>query len=536
MSCSAEAYRHEADAEVYDILAAKRSLALGRDAENVPFRVEEKENRLRKQLEARIAKGETPKVTITLAEALEIAAENSRDFQDQKERLFNAALGLTGQRNRYATIFRGTSDATVNGTGDDTAGGSVRSSLTASKILASGANILGSFVNSFFRVFTTGGGWNTSSLLNLSITQPLLRGFGSEVTLEPLTQAERDAVYAIRNYERFRRTFCVQIVSTYLNVLEQENAMQNNEANYRSLQENERRTAKTAEGGRLPKFQVDQATQQALAAQDRLIGAQTRLATLLDRFKITLGLPTDIELTLQADALEQLRALGVSAVALDESKAVQLALQNRLDLRNAHEQVVDAERMTRVAADALRLGLDLSAGANVANKDPKKAARLDWKRIEWQAGLALDLPLNRVNERNAYRRSLIALAAERRRLSLLEDSVKQAVRDALRAVQAANRSYAIQQNAVNLATERVKSTTMLIDAGRASTRDYLEAEQSLLQSQNALTNALVDYVINKLGLLRDLELLSVGSTGLSLDMSTLNRWNAATPGTAKERK
>ena len=44
---------------------------------------------------------------------LQVAAENSRQFQDQKERLYLSALSLTGQRNRYSTIFSGSSDPSV---------------------------------------------------------------------------------------------------------------------------------------------------------------------------------------------------------------------------------------------------------------------------------------------------------------------------------------------------------------------------------------------------------------------------------------
>src|SRR5262249_58455554 len=55
---------------------------------------------------------------------------------------------------------------------------------------------------------------NTSlGALTLELSQPLLRGGGYAVTLEPLTQAERNLLYAIRNYGRFRKIFYVAIAS-----------------------------------------------------------------------------------------------------------------------------------------------------------------------------------------------------------------------------------------------------------------------------------------------------------------------------------
>ena len=528
--CSAEAYRLAADEEVYGILADKRQEALGPKAQKVLFEVEAKKNALRQQLEERIAKGETPKLQLTAARALEIAAENSRDFQDQKERLYLSALALTGQRNRFSTIFGAGSSGTVSGVGNPNgpnpgSQGNVRSDASASKILASGARVLGSFVNNFFRVFTRGGGWDVSSLLGLSITQPLLEGFGREVTLEPLTQAERNTVYSIRNFERFRRTFVVTVLQDYLAILESRNSLENQLANLESLKLSAERTQALADAGRLPKFQVDQAQQSKLSTENGVINTRANLQQRLDSFKIRLGLPMDVELELDDGVLEQLRALGVQELSLTEGQATKLAFERRLDWFNSVAQVEDAERGVRVAANALKLGLDISAGVEVPNVNDKKAFKFDWKRFEWELGLDINLPLNKVNERNTYRQAMLGFDAERRAHSLLEDNIKEGLRRALRDVEASLRRYRINENAVQLAQFRVDSTKELIDAGRAQTRDFLESQSALLRAQNDLTSALVDYVLNKLRLLRDLEMLNVGKAGLELDLNELKRWS-----------
>lgn len=527
--CSADAYRLEADRAVYEILSSKRVAALGTDVALVDFRVEAAQNNLRSRLLEQIAHGDLPKVEVTLERALEVAAENSRDFQNQKERLYLAALSLTGQRNRYDVIFSGGSGASLDGTATTRDQARLDSDVSASRILATGANVFGSFVNSFFKTFVSSGGWDTSSLLSLSITQPLLRGLGSEVTLEPLTQAERSTVYAIRTYERFRRTFCVSVISEYLGVLQQQNNLSNQNASYDSLQRSTQRSLWLAMAGRTPKFEVDQAEQREFSAEDRRIAADASVRRLLDRFKVTLGLPLEIDLILDSGVLAALEGLGVGHLSLSEAEATTLAFARRLDWQNAVDQVVDAARKTRVAADALRLGLDLSGGISASPSDEKKPWTLDFSKMDWDIGLELDLPLNRVPERNTYRQSLISLDAERRDYSFLEDSIKQAVRNALRDVDAAHRSYEIQQKSVALAKDRVNSTKALVEAARAITRDYLESEDDLLASQNALTGSLVNYVVSKLSLLRDLELLDVGSKGLSIDLEALRRWVVASP-------
>jgi outer membrane protein TolC len=64
---------------------------------------------------------------------------------------------------------------------------------------------------------------------------------------------------------------------------------------------------------------------------------------------------------------------------------------------------------------------------------------------------------------------------------------------------------------MTLAKRRVESTTLLLEAGKASTRDRLEAESALVRARNGTTLALVDYASARLALLSDVGILAVGS-------------------------
>ncbi|MDP6519433.1 MAG: TolC family protein, partial [Planctomycetota bacterium] len=127
---------------------------------------------------------------------------------------------------------------------------------------------------------------------------------------------------------------------------------------------------------------------------------------------------------------------------------------------------------------------------------------------------ALDGPLDRLAERNAYRAQLISLAAAERDLVASEDSIVAGVRDALRGVGNSRQSHAIQRGAVHLARRRVESAQLNLDAGRASTRDWLEAREALLEAENAASAALIDYTLARLDLYLQLEVLVVDSAGL----------------------
>jgi outer membrane protein TolC len=55
---------------------------------------------------------------------------------------------------------------------------------------------------------------------------------------------------------------------------------------------------------------------------------------------------------------------------------------------------------------------------------------------------------------------------------------------------------------------------MLIEEGRVSTRDLLEAQDALLEAQNNVTAALVDHIVAKLSFYRDIGVLQVKPDGM----------------------
>ncbi|MDF1703045.1 MAG: TolC family protein, partial [Planctomycetota bacterium] len=87
------------------------------------------------------------------------------------------------------------------------------------------------------------------------------------------------------------------------------------------------------------------------------------------------------------------------------------------------------------------------------------------------------------------------------------------VRAAYRTLAETQRSYEIQEESARLAERRVESTQLLLELGRARTRDRLEAETARLTARNAVTAALVDHALARLALERDVGTLRVDAQG-----------------------
>jgi outer membrane protein TolC len=316
----------------------------------------------------------------------------------------------------------------------------------------------------------------------------------------------------MRRFVRFQRTFFVGVYTEYFRVLESRQVLRNELVNYENLTRALERAEAMAEAGRLPEFQVDQTRQDVLSARDRLERAQQRYHESLDDFKLTLALPTEAHIVLDLAELKALEETEPTPLPYSRDYARQVALRQRLDLRTAEGQVVDANRKVEVAINQLRPGLDVVLRADTATEDTKPLKFAGYKNA-YSAALELDLPLERTSERNAFRRRLIQAQAALRGHEELRDTVVQQVRNRWRAYLRARRSYEIQSRSVELARSRVESTSMLLEAGRANTRDMLEAREALLGARNALVQAVVDYKVARLELARDMDILTVHPDG-----------------------
>jgi outer membrane protein TolC len=490
---------------------------------------------------------------ISLLDALQIGARNSRDYQAQKERVFQSALALDLARNEFRTVFTMQADSSLtrNIEADENtlaAGGTAGVGRT----LKNGLDISAALAIDLVQLLP--GVFGRTLTADPSVSIPLLRGAGRHIVTEPLTQAERSVIYRMWEFERYKRSFAVTVARDYYDVLRQMDSVKNNENNYRSAIQSARWSRRQADAGRIPEIEVDQAVQRELSSRNSWISAQASLKDRLDAFKMSIGLPVDALIELDPNDLVQLgqranqyletmRAAkttaaetvppadarvslvqptkeGAGPYEIDETLAVRLALENRLDLRVANGEVYDAQRQVVVAADDLRATLTAGANARLVAND--NDGSLGFESHQYSGLLTLDLPIDprsRTRERNNYRTSLINLEAATRSVQELEDQVKLAIRGELRTLLESRESLKIQAQSVVVAEKRVRSAGLFLEAGRAQIRDLLEAQDALLSAQNSLTAAVVNYRTAELQFQRDLDVLEVNEQGLWREFS-----------------
>jgi outer membrane protein TolC len=381
------------------------------------------------------------------------------------------------------------------------------------RLLATGTLIGAKISSAWLDVLTGNLKEGLASILTATVFQPLLRGNDRKVVLENLTQAERDTLYQIRSFNRFRKIFVVSVITQYYQVLQKHELVKIAEANYNALAGLYGTVEKLTNAGRLSTFELDRVRQEMVKARDIHVQARKEYESLLDLFKITLGVPTTAEFRLDEDVLQVLKTKDVRNLDFNEDQAIEIALFRRLDLSNSADVVLDAQRKVYVAADALRADLNITGMANVSS--PRQGSRQTLQNVDdYNLDFELNLPLDRVAEQNIYRKALITLNLQQREYDLAADTIKLEVRQAYRDFAEAVERIKLQSEAVTVAQERLRKTSLLMQYGRASSRRVLDAQDSLFEAQNEAVKALVNYAVATLNFYRDTEALQVRPDGM----------------------
>lgn len=230
---------------------------------------------------------------------------------------------------------------------------------------------------------------------------------------------------------------------------------------------------------------------------------------------------------------------------LDETlqAVVRTALTDRLDLMNTRAVVTDAWRQLAIFANALLGTFDVAYHLD-GRTPPNQAKPLAFSgsRTRHQLIFNTELPLVRKVERNNYRASLIAYQRERRNLMAVEDQIANAVRSELRSLRVLLANYKIQQRAVDLAYQQVENALEAFNAppepgGKqndpvALTNQLLQQQASLVRQQNQLYTFWINFLLTRLQLYLDLELMPVDPRGVWIDELATRERPAADTGTA----
>jgi outer membrane protein TolC len=513
--CTADGYAREADRAVDEILRDGTERTLGGRRETVLLPEEKREPAPPPEpvVPADPSSADPPAAAQAPAPEVEgpVARPGARDRDRDEPRPHRAQgvavpdrLSLTGTRHAYSPLVAAALTYLFAGssTGPESHGAAFDASI--SKILPTGGNLTLAGATGF----STLGEDSFSSSARIRLTQPLLRGAGHEVAYEALTQAERSLVYAIRDYELYREDFSIDVARRFYDLVQQKQSTENQRRNLEGVVFGRKQADALFQVGRTNELEVLRARRSELTSENDLIEAEESYHLALDQFRIFLGLPESRRIDVADEEPEFV------PVRWDVASAVEVALANRLDLLNRQEQLEDAERGVRIAKNGLLPDLDLTLDYGRSGASDPSFAHQDLDDASYSAALSFGIPIDRVNERNAYRSSQIDLAQAQRSYAEFHDSLEVGVQSTFRELERRKKSLEIQTQLIADQERNVKIAQLRFEQGNFSNRDVVEAQQSLLDARNALINEQVDYEIARLRLLKDLGILFIDEKGM----------------------
>jgi outer membrane protein TolC len=527
-SCSPEMYHNRADRETYTALFDKTP-----DVDNVELDdvvltetpvmdlSKLKNSEVGAEFLGDMASYEKNSKVLALDDALGKSVTNGREYLTAKERVFLSALDLTLARYRLAPIFSaggaGTRTTDSRTAKIETGMSDLVSTNTFSRhqgagfnmLYKTGARVSADFTQDFLRIMTGNRSLNESDLA-VSLVQPLLQGGGTTVTLEALTQEERNVLYDLRGFADFRRDFIVAVVSDYYGVLRSRDRVRNNYVAFQGFVKNVEREEAFAGEGKRTQNQLGRLRQAKLSSESRWIDAIRIYQTQLDQFKLKIGIPVASRLILDD---RELKRLTIEDPPLTREQAVEIALVTRPDLATAADQVDDAERQIKVAQNGLLPGLDLALDYQPVSDPGDTTPGINWDRRRWSSSVDLDLPLDRKAERNIYRSSFVGLDRAKRFRELANEQARLEIYDAWRSLEQEKKDFELSEQGVALAARRLEEQVLLAELGRGDARDLVDAQEDLVDAQNQRTATVVDHTLARLRLWRDMGILYIKSDG-----------------------
>ena len=374
---------------------------------------------------------------LSLGQIVEQALLNSRDFQTQKETLYLVALSLSQERFAYVRKFSaGGNGGSIEGGNFRTNGQTVEtlnisSSLQVDRMLATGGDILAQFANNILLTFDGPAGFtaDVSSSILIDFVQPLIQ---VDVQFESLTQAERDLVFAARDFARFRKSFFFDFASDYYDLIASFRQVEINAQNYfltctRAFKQAEAEYA----AGIVPRVQVDQVEQSLLNGRGQLIGTCNSLEQSLDSLKISIGLPTETPINIDLTELNELTRLDQLSVSADSTNRVLKRLSAATEKPDRSELASTAAVLLDRLIDAIELGGESQQGSQQLQDYEKQRAsflmdfaRLNADRIgtELESQLNSDAPSEPLifQRATAYCKSLLSLTDRQLQVAKLE--------------------------------------------------------------------------------------------------------------------
>lgn len=328
----------------------------------------------------------------------------------------------------------------------------------------------------------------------VTLSQPLLRGFGRNTARRGLTSAEVRRAEADRAQTMAEQQVAIDVATAYYRVVSQQAFV----AVAKQSLDRARRLRDASEAkldaGMVSQLDVLRAQQLVSQAETQLFDAQSAIDDARDQLTQLVGRgPSDA-----FDVQTQIPLLDHQPI--DADRATHLALQNRLDLQSRTAEHTDADRQLQFARNQLLPQVDVNFAFTRRETSNSFAKSFGLDGFQFATFFTIAMPVDRTTQQVAFQTAALDRDRRSRELTTLQRQIATDVRRSVREHDRLLRATLAADTSIDIGRREVEVAQLRYERGLSNNLDVVSAESNLLSAESRRIQAMADAAVGRLRL------------------------------------
>lgn len=335
---------------------------------------------------------------------------------------------------------------------------------------------------------------NYNPLVNFNITQPILRGFGRDVTEAGLKNAFDTDWLNRLSLRQSVMDQITQVITTYRSLIISGHNLKNQKRQLQDARRTFEANEKRIEAGQLEPTGNIQQSYQIESLSLMVEQGENDFRTTTQDLLQAIGLSPDMKLSVPSDV--EIKKLVIP----DVQQAITLGLKNNTQYQALVMALRADERAYKVAKNQQLWELNATANVqagllnNVDKVSPGGDNIYTGRNITESVGLTLTVPINDLNRREQLISAKVRLEKDRINLIAAKRALITSIKNTVTNIKSQIRRYELAQRQLDLAQQSYQLEKKKQAAGIANVLDVHNTQNQLVQAQVSLINAKIDYL------------------------------------------
>lgn len=329
-----------------------------------------------------------------------------------------------------------------------------------------------------------------SSGVGVSLSIPLFRGFGKEYNYDSIYAANFALRSSVRNVYLAEVEAIVEAVSLAYEIVRQQTLVDLYQKQEERIQKHVVTIQIKENSGLGSQLDTYRAQIRLKDVQNQLAVSRQQYQATVDRLKVLLALPIDTRLTVDIPL-----SYEPATISIDEAE--QIALANRLEIKQAEAELMEARRKAKVAEKRILPDLSFVASYRKNTFLEGLDAAESYYGDYWSVGLTSDTDIARSSEKAIYQQSLITVRRVTLNQKNQQDSIRAEVRKQLAALEKDAQSIRLREEQIVQAKGKSRLAEIKFSHGMGGNFEFIEAETELQRAKADLLSGKTAYIVGQ---------------------------------------